>query len=143
MVKGQLSSALLSICPRIAQQNCSDWHCQTTGRNLLPKRPIPMYLTNDLKHLKLFNNCETKPIALVYDCIEMRSKHAVSSSLDNIPGIGEKTIIKLLKVFKSVKRIKEAELKDLVQRLERKSKELYSHFHPVKERRNKTSHLTF
>ena len=64
-----------------------------------------------------------------------RSKHAVSSSLDYIPGIGEKTIIKLLKVFKSVKRIKEAELKDLSSAIgTSKAKELYSHFHPEKDK---------
>ena len=62
-----------------------------------------------------------------------RSKSAVSSSLDNIQGIGEKTIVKLLKDFKSVKRIKEAQLDELTTSIgTAKAKEIYQHFHSEK-----------
>ena len=44
---------------------------------------------------------------------EKRSKHQISSELDSIKGIGTKTKQTLLKHFKSVKRIKEAELESL------------------------------
>ncbi len=44
---------------------------------------------------------------------EKRSKHQISSELDSIKGIGTKTKQTLLKHFKSVKRIKEAELEAL------------------------------
>ena len=44
---------------------------------------------------------------------EKRSKHQISSELDSIKGIGTKTKLALLKHFKSVKRIKEAELEAL------------------------------
>ena len=44
---------------------------------------------------------------------EKRSKHQISSELDSIKGIGTKTKQALLKHFKSVKRIKEAELEAL------------------------------
>jgi excinuclease ABC subunit C len=42
-----------------------------------------------------------------------RSKNAITSALDTIPGIGEKTKTALLSHFKSVKRIKEASREDL------------------------------
>jgi excinuclease ABC subunit C len=44
---------------------------------------------------------------------DKRSKRQVASALDTIKGIGDKTKTALLKEFKSVKRIKEASLKDI------------------------------
>jgi len=44
---------------------------------------------------------------------DKRSKHQVASALDNIPGIGPKSKEALLKEFKSVKRIKEAEIEKI------------------------------
>ena len=44
---------------------------------------------------------------------DKRSKTQVASELDNIPGIGEKTKNDLIKHFKSVKRIRSAEIKEL------------------------------
>lgn len=44
---------------------------------------------------------------------DKRSKHQLHSELDDIRGIGPKTKAVLLKTFKSVKRIKEADLKEL------------------------------
>lgn len=46
---------------------------------------------------------------------DKRSKHQISSELDNIKGIGAKTKQALLKHFKSVKRIREAELDALIE----------------------------
>ncbi|MEG2573583.1 MAG: excinuclease ABC subunit C, partial [Bacteroides sp.] len=43
-----------------------------------------------------------------------RSKHQIASALDEVKGIGEKTKTALLKEFKSVKRIKEASLEELI-----------------------------
>ena len=44
---------------------------------------------------------------------DKRSKRQVSSALDSIKGIGEKTKTLLLKEFKSVKRIKEASMEEV------------------------------
>jgi len=44
---------------------------------------------------------------------DKRSKTQVASELDNIPGIGEKTKNDLIKHFKSVKRIRSAEINEL------------------------------
>jgi len=46
---------------------------------------------------------------------DKRSKHQVESELDTIAGIGEKTKNELIKHFKSVKRIKNASLSELVE----------------------------
>ena len=46
---------------------------------------------------------------------DKRSKTQVASELDTIPGIGEKTKNDLVKHFKSVKRIKNAELSELIE----------------------------
>ncbi|GAK98986.1 excinuclease ABC subunit C [Nonlabens ulvanivorans] len=42
-----------------------------------------------------------------------RSKQAIETELDNIPGIGEKTAVELLRHFRSVKRIKTASKKEI------------------------------
>lgn len=61
---------------------------------------------------------------------EKRSKRALDSELDNIPGIGAKTRDGLLTGFKSVRRVREAELPEL-EALIGKSKAgiVYHHFH--------------
>ena len=46
---------------------------------------------------------------------DKRSKSQIASVLDNIPGIGEKRKIALLKAFKSVSRIKKASMKELAE----------------------------
>jgi len=46
---------------------------------------------------------------------DKRSKTQIASELDTIPGIGEKTKNDLINHFKSIKRIKSAELKDLIE----------------------------
>ena len=42
-----------------------------------------------------------------------RSKDALTTELETIPGIGEQTVISLMKQFKSVKRISDAKFDDL------------------------------
>ncbi|GIR81284.1 MAG: hypothetical protein CM15mP83_0100 [Flavobacteriaceae bacterium] len=110
-----------------------------------PNDPIPMYLDKRSETLKIIQQLRNEAHRFgVRLHRNRRSKHAVSSSLDNIPGIGEKQSSNCSKCLSPSKRIKEAELKDLGAAIgTAKAKELYSHFHPVKERRNKTSHLTF
>lgn len=44
-----------------------------------------------------------------------RSKSAINSDLSGIKGIGEKTVLSLLKKFKSIKRLKSATFEDIEQ----------------------------
>ena len=61
---------------------------------------------------------------------DKRSKHALHSELDDIPGIGPKTKDQLLKSFKSLKRIKEATEAELSAIIgSSKAKALHSFFH--------------
>ena len=61
---------------------------------------------------------------------EQRSKHALHSELDDIKGIGPKTRDELLKGLKSVKKIRDAELKDLITIVgQAKAKIVYNFFH--------------
>ncbi len=61
---------------------------------------------------------------------DKRSKHALHSELDDIPGIGPKTKDQLLKSFKSLKRIKEATEAELTAVIgSSKAKVLHSFFH--------------
>lgn len=62
---------------------------------------------------------------------DKRSKHQLHSELDNIKGIGPKTKDLLLKEFRSVKRIKEADYQLLKDTLgESKATIVRNHFHP-------------
>lgn len=61
---------------------------------------------------------------------DKRSKNALHSELDDIKGIGPKTKEQLLKALKSVKRIKDADLKTLTEIIkEAKAKIIFNHFH--------------
>ena len=61
---------------------------------------------------------------------DKRSKHQVASELDNIKGIGEKTKSDLLKTFKSVKRIKEADFAELENSIgKNRASIIYTYFH--------------
>ncbi len=63
-----------------------------------------------------------------------RSKGQIVSELDTIPGVGPATAATLMKEFKSVKRIREAELSD-IERVIGKSKgaAVFAHFHHQEE----------
>ena len=61
---------------------------------------------------------------------DKRSKSALHSELDNIKGIGEKTRETLLKGLKTVKKIREANLKTLEEMVGKvKATIVYNHFH--------------
>ncbi len=65
---------------------------------------------------------------------DKRSKHALHSELDDIPGIGPKTRDLLLKRFKSVKKIKDADIQSITEAIGIKKAELiYRHFHQENE----------
>ena len=65
---------------------------------------------------------------------DKRSKHALHSALDDIPGIGPKTRDTLLRSFHSVKAIKVAALADLATTIgPSKARLVFRHFHPEEE----------
>jgi excinuclease ABC subunit C len=63
---------------------------------------------------------------------DKRSKTQIASELDSIPGIGEKTKNDLIKQFKSVKRIKSADLNELSETIgKNRASIVYSYFNPT------------
>jgi excinuclease ABC subunit C len=131
--KGQLSSALLSIdALGLRQKIAVIGIAKRLEEIYYPNDPIPLYLDKRSETLKIIQQLRNEAHRFgVRLHRKRRSKSTVSSSLDNISGIGEKTIVKLLKDFKSVKRIKEAKLDELETAVgTAKAKEIYQHFHP-------------
>lgn len=79
-----------------------------------PPQTIGMKQDSALFHLLTRIQDEVHRFAITFHR-EKRSKHQISSELDNIKGIGTKTKETLLKHFKSVKRIKEADMKSIAE----------------------------
>ncbi|GAA4275905.1 excinuclease ABC subunit UvrC [Aquimarina mytili] len=81
-----------------------------------PGDSIPLYLDKKSETLKVVQHLrnEAHRFGITFHR-QKRSKSALDTELDSIPGIGEKTVIELLKNFRSVKRIREASKEELAQ----------------------------
>ena len=93
-----------------------------------PNDPIPLYLDKKSETLRLIQQMrnEAHRFAITFHR-NKRSNQALNSSLDNIPGIGEKTKITLLKKFKSLKNLKVLPIEMLISEIgESKAKKLRS-----------------
>lgn len=95
-----------------------------------PPKVVGMKTDSELFHILTHIQDEVHRYAITFHR-DKRSKHALHSELDDISGIGPKTRDLLLNTFKTVKRMREANLETL-QRAIGKSKGalLYLHFHP-------------
>ena len=94
-----------------------------------PPRVIGMKDTSELFRVLTQLQDEVHRFAINFHR-DKRSKHQIHSELDDIKGIGEKTRDELLKLFKSVKRIREASLNDISNAIgQSKAKIIYQHFH--------------
>ena len=99
-----------------------------------PNDPIPLYLNKKSETLKVIQQMrnEAHRFAITFHR-NKRSKQALTSSFDGIPGIGEKTKIALLKRFKSLKKIKETSLELLISEVgESKAKKLKEFLNSMK-----------
>lgn len=97
-----------------------------------PPQVIGLKQNSELFHVLTQIQDEVHRYAITFHR-EKRSKHALHSELDDIPGIGPKTRDLILKTFKSVKKASEADLPSLIEALgESKGKIVYRHFHPEK-----------
>ncbi len=96
-----------------------------------PEDPIPLYLDKKSETLKVIQQLrnEAHRFGITFHR-NKRSKSALNTELEEIPGIGEKTVIELLKHFRSLKRIKEVSKKDLEEVIgASKAKIIYNHYH--------------
>ena len=113
--KGQLSSALKSLDKLGLRGKIAIVGIAKRLEELFyPGDPIPLYLDKKSETLKIIQQLrnEAHRFGITFHR-DKRSKEALDSALETIPGIGEKTILELLKHFKSVKRISEAGFDDL------------------------------
>ena len=80
-----------------------------------PNDSIPLYLNKKSETLKVIQNLrnEAHRFSLTFHKSK-RSKNSLKSELDIIPGVGEKTKLKLLRKFKSIIRLKKARKEEII-----------------------------
>ncbi len=99
-----------------------------------PEDPIPLYLDKKSETLKIIQQLRNEAHRFgINHHRNKRSKSALQTEMTQIPGIGEKTVVSLLKKFKSLKRIKNATFDDLEQLIGRdKALRITTHFQAEK-----------
>jgi excinuclease ABC subunit C len=113
--KGQLSSALKSIDDLGLRGKIAIIGIAKRLEELFyPGDSIPLYLDKKSETLKVIQQLrnEAHRFGITFHR-DKRSKAALNSSVETIPGIGEKTMQMLIKHFKSVKRLKLATEKEI------------------------------
>jgi len=106
--KGQLSSALKSIDELGLRGKIAIIGIAKRLEELFyPGDSVPLYLDKKSETLKIIQQLrnEAHRFGITFHR-DKRSKSALNSSIETIPGIGEKTMLTLIKHFKSVKRLK-------------------------------------
>ena len=96
-----------------------------------PGDPIPLYLDKRSETLKIIQQLrdEAHRFGITFHR-NKRSKSALNTELESIKGIGEKTVVELLKSFRSLKRVKEASEKSLADVVgSAKAKIVYDYYH--------------
>lgn len=130
--KGQLSSAVKSLDVLGLRGKISILGIAKRLEEIyFPNDSIPLYLDKKSETLKILQRArdEAHRFGITFHR-NKRSKGALKSGLDTIPGVGPKTKETLLRKFKSFKRIKEASEEDLMHVLgENKGTQLYKQLH--------------
>ena len=130
--KGQLSSAVKSLDVLGLRGKISILGIAKRLEEIyFPNDSIPLYLDKKSETLKILQRArdEAHRFGITFHR-NKRSKGALKSGLDTIPGVGPKTKETLLRKFKSFKRIKEASKEDLMHVLgENKGTQLYNQLH--------------
>nr|WP_321232593.1 excinuclease ABC subunit UvrC [uncultured Psychroserpens sp.] len=113
--KGQLSSALKSLDALNLRKKIAIIGIAKRLEELFyPDDPIPLYLDKKSETLKIIQQLRNEAHRFgIEHHRNRRSKSALTTELETIPGIGEQTVVALMKKFKSVKRISEAKKEDL------------------------------
>lgn len=141
--KGQLSSALKSLDALDLRGKIAIIGIAKRLEELFyPDDPIPLYLDKKSETLKIIQQLrnEAHRFGITFHRSK-RSKQALNTELETIPGIGEKTMVKLLSHFKSTKRISNASFEELAQVVgPSRAKKLALHFgNEKREKPNNTS----
>jgi excinuclease ABC subunit C len=130
--KGQLSSALKSLDVLNLRGKIAIIGIAKRLEELFyPNDPIPLYLDKKSETLKVIQQLRNEAHRFgIEHHRNKRSKSALNTELETIAGIGEKTVVELLKHFKSAKRVANAKLDELepvvgVSRAEK----IYNYYH--------------
>lgn len=115
--KGQLSAALeslreLDLIGQVAIVSIA----KRLEEIYFPNDPLPLHIDKKSESLKLLQQLrdEAHRFAITFHR-QLRSKGAITTELDDIKGVGDKTKQSLLSTFKSVKKIKEQSLEQLIE----------------------------
>ncbi len=117
--KGQLSSALKSLDRLGLRGKISIIGIAKRLEELFyPGDPVPLYLDKKSETLKVIQQLRNEAHRFgITHHRDKRSKSALTTQLESIPGVGEKTMQTLIKHFKSIKRLKlasQAEIAEVV-----------------------------
>ncbi len=94
-----------------------------------PPQTIALKTNSELFHVLTQLQDEVHRYAITFHR-DKRSKHALHSELDDIPGIGPKTKDALLKAFKSIKRMREASSEAIAEAIgTKKGETVYNYLH--------------
>ena len=130
--KGQLSSALksldvLGLRGKIAIVGIA----KRLEELYYPGDSAPLYLNKKSETLKVIQYLRNEAHRFgIEHHRNKRSKSATESDLSNIEGVGEQTLVKLIKEFKSVTRIKKLSLDELTNVVGKsKANKIWSYYH--------------
>lgn len=128
--KGQLNAALkalerLGIRGQIAIVGIA----KKLEEIFFPDDPVPLHIDKRSESLKVIQHLRNEAHRFgITHHRKKRSKSAIQSGITDIPGIGPKSAAALTRKFKSLKRMKDAPLKEIIEVLgEKKGKQLYDH----------------
>ena len=129
--KGQLNSALKSIKKLNIESSVTIIGIAKRLEEIFyPGDPIPLYLDKNSESLKVIQHIrnEAHRFGIKFHR-NKRSGNFIKSELDNIPGIGSKTIEILFKRFKAIKKIRAASLDEVSSEIGQvKAKLLFDYF---------------
>ncbi|WP_242131179.1 excinuclease ABC subunit UvrC [Aestuariivivens marinum] len=130
--KGQLSSALKSLDALNLRGKIAIVGIAKRLEELFyPNDPIPLYLDKKSETLKIIQQLRNEAHRFgIEHHRNKRSKNALNTELETINGIGKKTVVELLKHFKSAKRVANAkldELEDVIGKF--KAEKVYNYYH--------------
>jgi len=132
--KGQLSASVQTLNSLGIKNQSVVALAKRLDEVFLPQRTDPLMIPKGSASLKLLQRIrdEAHRFAVEYHR-KLRKKRTIKSELDQIPGVGPARRKVLLKHFRSVEKIKGADLEELL-KLEginkRVAEKIYKHFHP-------------
>jgi excinuclease ABC subunit C len=129
--KGQLNAALKSLKTlELKQKTVFIGIAKRLEEIYFPGDPVPLYLNKNSQSLKLIQSIRNEAHRFGIEFHRNRRiKSSLKSEINNIPGIGDKTIQKLLQRFNDMNAIKNAGLEQLADVIgEKKANIVYEYF---------------